>query len=243
MIKFFRHIRLNLMEAGKTGRYLKYAIGEIILVVIGILIAFQINSWKNDVDTRKLELSTLKELTKTLIQDTVAINSYLIHLAEKKDTTRNLLEHLANKKPYNSNLDHQFMMAYTQYGYSSFNISAFEILKERGLDILSNENLRRDISHHYTIDLGELIKWFQRLERVNMAQTPYVYPLFTVDVPNQDPLEAGWHPNNYDNLIKNPDLVAPFKHFELVTLSYIMRLQDFKEKTTTLLNFIDTEIQ
>ena len=45
MIKFFRHIRKDLMEQNKTSRYLKYAIGEIILVVIGILIALQINNW------------------------------------------------------------------------------------------------------------------------------------------------------------------------------------------------------
>jgi hypothetical protein len=39
MIKFFRKIRYNLMETGKTGKYFKYATGEIFLVVIGILIA------------------------------------------------------------------------------------------------------------------------------------------------------------------------------------------------------------
>jgi hypothetical protein len=52
MIKFFRKIRYDLMEKNKTGKYLKYAIGEIILVVIGILIALSINNWnqkhKND---------------------------------------------------------------------------------------------------------------------------------------------------------------------------------------------------
>jgi hypothetical protein len=45
MIKFFRRIRQNLLMENKTGKYLKYAIGEIILVVIGILIALQINNW------------------------------------------------------------------------------------------------------------------------------------------------------------------------------------------------------
>lgn len=45
MIKFFRHIRKSLLMENKTGKYLKYAIGEIVLVVIGILIAVQINSW------------------------------------------------------------------------------------------------------------------------------------------------------------------------------------------------------
>jgi hypothetical protein len=45
MIKFFRNIRQTLMNEGKTSTYLKYAIGEIVLVVIGILIALQINNW------------------------------------------------------------------------------------------------------------------------------------------------------------------------------------------------------
>ena len=45
MIKFFRKIRQNLLMENKTGKYFKYAIGEIVLVVIGILIALQINNW------------------------------------------------------------------------------------------------------------------------------------------------------------------------------------------------------
>ena len=48
MIKFFRKIRFDLMEKNKTGKYFKYAIGEIVLVVIGILIAIQLNEWRND---------------------------------------------------------------------------------------------------------------------------------------------------------------------------------------------------
>jgi len=44
MINFFRKIRYNLMEQNKTGKYLKYAIGEIVLVMIGILLALQVNN-------------------------------------------------------------------------------------------------------------------------------------------------------------------------------------------------------
>ena len=53
MIKFFRKIRYDLMEKNKNGKYLKYAIGEILLVVIGILIALQINNWN---ELRKLKI-------------------------------------------------------------------------------------------------------------------------------------------------------------------------------------------
>jgi len=56
MIKFFRKIRQNLLMENKTGKYLKYALGEIVLVVIGILIALQINNWnQNRINTEKQE--------------------------------------------------------------------------------------------------------------------------------------------------------------------------------------------
>jgi len=64
MIKFFRKIRYNLLETGKTGKYLKYAIGEIILVVIGILIALYIN---NSNESRKLEKVEIDYLNRFLI--------------------------------------------------------------------------------------------------------------------------------------------------------------------------------
>ena len=64
MIKFFRKIRYNLMSENKTGKYLKYAIGEIVLVVIGILIALQINSWNQqriNKQNEKIALVNLKD--------------------------------------------------------------------------------------------------------------------------------------------------------------------------------------
>lgn len=60
MIKFFRKIRQNLLWEGKTGKYLKYAIGEIVLVVIGILIALQINNWN---ETRKQHIAEREFIT------------------------------------------------------------------------------------------------------------------------------------------------------------------------------------
>ncbi|WP_282031162.1 hypothetical protein [Winogradskyella eximia] len=60
MIKFFKHIRKSLLMENKTGKYFKYAIGEIVLVVIGILIALQINNW-NEKRLQKLTLSNYYE--------------------------------------------------------------------------------------------------------------------------------------------------------------------------------------
>lgn len=62
MIKFFRKIRQNLVMENKTGKYFKYAIGEIILVVIGILIALQINNWNENRKAKENEIVLLTKL-------------------------------------------------------------------------------------------------------------------------------------------------------------------------------------
>ena len=70
MIKFFRKIRYNLMEQNKTGKYLKYAIGEIVLVVIGILIALSINNWNEHRINKNTELIYIDGLINEVAGDT-----------------------------------------------------------------------------------------------------------------------------------------------------------------------------
>ena len=69
MIKFFRKIRQKLLSEGKTGKYLKYAIGEIVLVVIGILIALQINNWNENRKAEIIELGLFKVILKDMKLD------------------------------------------------------------------------------------------------------------------------------------------------------------------------------
>ena len=75
MINFFRKIRYNLMEQNKTGKYFKYAIGEIVLVVIGILIALSINNWNEEAKNKRIEASILQELNKDFINNGVQFNN------------------------------------------------------------------------------------------------------------------------------------------------------------------------
>ncbi len=93
MIKFFRKIRQNLLSEGKTGKYFKYAVGEIVLVVIGILIALSINNWneKNKIGKLKNEIllnlnvefkNNLFELDKVIAESNEIIDGSNILLLE-----------------------------------------------------------------------------------------------------------------------------------------------------------------
>jgi hypothetical protein len=77
MIKLFRNIRQNLINEGKTSKYFKYAIGEIILVVIGILIALSVNNWSQDNKDRKLGEDYLLRIHRDLVQDTISFRQII----------------------------------------------------------------------------------------------------------------------------------------------------------------------
>jgi hypothetical protein len=91
MIKFFRKIRENLLMENKTSkpalpavRYFKYVIGEIILVVIGILIALQINTWNTERDNNKIVRKNSKTLIDNLEKDSVYIINVLNNIKKHK---------------------------------------------------------------------------------------------------------------------------------------------------------------
>ena len=76
MIKFFRHIRKSLIQENKMGKYFKYAIGEIILVVIGILIALGINNWNENRKNLNEEKITLTKIHEDLSIDLSQFDYY-----------------------------------------------------------------------------------------------------------------------------------------------------------------------
>ena len=93
MIKFFRKIRQDLLRDNKTGDYLKYAVGEIVLVVIGILIALSINNWN---ESRKNDLKQallVKNIIEDLRLDFIHINKSL----EQVSNQMNLIDDLISK--------------------------------------------------------------------------------------------------------------------------------------------------
>jgi hypothetical protein len=85
MIKFFRKIRYDLMEKNKTGKYLKYALGEIILVVIGILIALQINNWNEKHQAQNKMMNNFQNL----IEDLESNKLQLLDLIQRRKEISN----------------------------------------------------------------------------------------------------------------------------------------------------------
>jgi hypothetical protein len=92
MIKFFRKIRRNLLSEGKTTKYFKYAIGEIVLVVIGILIALQINNWNENRKEIIREQVILKNLQKDYKTNILNVKMAYDNMVAAYEASTNLLE-------------------------------------------------------------------------------------------------------------------------------------------------------
>jgi len=91
MIKFFRRIRYDQMKKNKTGKYFKYAIGEIVLVVIGILIALQINNWNEVRKTENMGKVYIGEIYTELKNEVTNLNGVLLGLQIQYDGTESVL--------------------------------------------------------------------------------------------------------------------------------------------------------
>ncbi len=100
MIKFFKKIRQDLLSEGKIGKYLKYAIGEIILVVIGILIALSINNWNENQKTAIRETQIYLELKNDLLQTRNDVEETISNHKEILKVNQQLIFDIYNKKPY-----------------------------------------------------------------------------------------------------------------------------------------------
>lgn len=96
MITFFRKVRQNLLSEGKTGKYIKYAIGEIVLVVIGILIALQINNWNEIRKQKETEKEFIASVKNDLRQDKVFIQLIIEQIEPKIEAYKTLNNNLLN---------------------------------------------------------------------------------------------------------------------------------------------------
>ncbi len=141
------------MEKNKTGKYLKYAIGEIVLVVIGILIALQINTWNEGRKSLKDETLYLTRLLSDNKQDISTFSRFIEELEKGNRTIENFSIALKSTIIADSLLIYS-ANEYFKYGsifpiFSSSN-STFEDLSSTGnLKVITNRSLRDSIVQHY----------------------------------------------------------------------------------------------
>lgn len=164
MQKFFRKIRYDFMEKKKIGGYFKYAVGEIILVVIGILIALSINNMNEGRKNAMNEAYLLNEILNNLKEDSLQIQFILERRNATQTAVENLLEILKAKKIEEKNLEENIAQFLTFERFYPLN-NAFEMMKSSAL-VVKNKPLRTAISRYYDFEQKKAVQSIKDIESV-----------------------------------------------------------------------------
>lgn len=173
MVTLFRKIRQKLMRENKFNKYLLYAIGEIILVVLGILIALQINTWNNERQMQALEVEILKEINTNLHLDLKEIREDIRVMDSVVLASKEIITFInTNDKPSN-NFNYNVSKLRVVPHFNP-NKSGYELLVSKGVELIKNDSLRATISKLYESSYPYYGKYEQ--ERIRFKET-HIQPM------------------------------------------------------------------
>lgn len=186
---------------------------EILVIIIGIIGAFMLNSWHEGRQERNFEVKMLNELHNSIQQNIDYLDLAIQRSDEAKVSCNLILEYFDNGNAYHDSLDLHFSRSLFWF-HPSINNNAYESLKSYGLHIISNDSIREN--------LGQIYEW-KFIERLSIRQEEYFYGTVS-------PLLSDWFesyeyigemkPQNFDALKSS----AKYRHI-LKTMIYNREMQ------------------
>ncbi len=156
MISLLRRIRRSLIESGSTRKYLLYAIGEIFLVMIGILLALQVNNWNEWRKDRAKEKEILQEISinletkKRQIEENIKSSKYSISAKQQ------IKSYFEVKPVSNDSIDKYLGWCQIATFNSILVSTGYEMMKSEGLEIIGSTQLRKSIIDLYELEFPNL---------------------------------------------------------------------------------------
>lgn len=252
MIKFFRRIRQNLLTENKFKKYIVYSIGEIVLVVLGILIALQINTWNEKVQERKEEQKVLLNLRTELTGNL----TFLKYIKRNKEgallSMRVLMDECTNNPDYkNHNLDSLLGKAFISgWKFVSHTGALTNVLKSDKLNLISNDSLKGLlISLPTVIDFVAMEDDSYRSDMHNYY-LPFLAKYYqTKNITNEiNQLEIDWtsepsrFKRNPEDLLNNPEFESVLNS-QLIFMKFsLFSIQYLEQAFETILPIIEEEI-
>lgn len=223
MIKFFRILRKKLVSENKFSKYVLYAVGEIILVVIGILIALQVNNWNSD----RINSNRVKQYSKSLIQDLLA-DIDMINVSqfqakksyEKIDSLRQYFLHTPVENLSNTDLfvlTHDIMYRPYLWSRSTFdemkNAEIFQYFKNDSLKkmLIAYETFSYHLDEDFQGDVRNTEKATEMMNRIIDLNSSYFKEM--------NDLELESFNDSLSNLFRT-DIYKNSKFHDLPLLSY-----------------------
>lgn len=252
MIKIFRHIRKSLIQENKMGKYFKYAIGEILLVVIGILLALQINTWNQQRIEDRTEVELLTAL-KDEFQNNLKYLEESININAKSTQACLDLTHIIRTDSLaqkSEQVDALLIAIGNFYSFDAITGVSSEIVNSGKLSILKNGAIREQLGNWLTliIDCEEDILF--RSDNYSMNLMPFLmerFPLANGELTKKLPLDKSNYLTTYkekspfkfnlpkEDLMEFENQVWHHKHNQDYVVINELNLKDFILSTITML--------
>lgn len=176
MIKFFRRIRYDLMEKNKTGKYLKYALGEILLVMIGILLALQVNNWNEERKKSLKENYYLNSIKSSILLSQKELNRVIVDAELISSCADTLFTTIAKNKT--EQLEGKFLdsLLFSAGDYSLISLNdggIQEILNTGSLDLIKDDRIRLHLAS-YNDRLHKIRKYEGETEKLSKDYQGYL---------------------------------------------------------------------
>jgi hypothetical protein len=152
MLRFFRNIRQKLAAENNVAKYLRYAVGEILLVVIGILIALQVNNWNEQRKQRATELHYLSNLKNDLNLNIAEIEKY-IAVRNSRTASANIILEYFEGKPLTDfdEFNRNAVNVYTWQKFFQIDNTFQELTNSGNLSIISNDSIKNNLFNLETL--------------------------------------------------------------------------------------------
>jgi len=252
MIRLFRKIRQRLLIENKFGKYLLYAIGEIIILIFGIVFALQVNNWNLKRQDKASEIVILKGIKAELERDLVGFSNDLLVHAEQIRSSKIILDHFENNLSYNDSLSKHFLNT-CSYTIITINRGTFETLKSLGVGMISNIELRNliinlyDSQYSFTGELGKGIEnFFNYGEKYILISRFHEAEYYGMDLGEHlelvESAGGGMIPIDFERLKNDSEYNFYLKTAKNKNIIYLAILTDTKSMMSQLILSIEKEL-
>jgi tetratricopeptide (TPR) repeat protein len=250
------------MEKNKTGKYFKYAIGEIILVVIGILIALQINNWNEQRKEKQLEINAMSEVRDDLVNSMIDINQNLRLMGDWLESAWRIKRLINTSEVFPDSLGID-LLKMTRDEYLFTNSKTYTALKSAGFKVIKNDTIRRELDYLYeavyprlapmTSIEPDIKEYFSDYVKNNFRaiskDTLYKSGLKVEDIPSSKLGAVGWGswsrfvPRNYDHFRTDPEFTVLLDNSIRWRMMKIIKYREAKRGTVETIDLIEANIK
>ena len=234
MIKFFRKIRQRLLSENKTGKYLKYAVGEILLVMVGILLALQVSNLNEERKFVEKERILLIQLKNNLDDNLSQLDNSFTMYENKINSIKIVTQHAEQELPYNDVLSKHFFGTFSE-GVPNLTSSTYETFKSIGLDFIKSAILREQIINLYELTYSKLLVNMNDI--LNNWETQMIVPYYSSNFSFNG--SDGLMPNQYDKVMKDQKFKNILSARNSLFLNVLNDITGIKIETQKVINQID----